>query len=142
MICSTESAIPDLQFGIGIRDLEFAIRDLEFATRGLEFAIRHLEFAIRGLEFGIGDLEFAIGNLEFGIGTRRFRHCLLLAAYRCFVLSSAILLTRCGRGEVSEWLKEHAWKACSREIVTWVRIPPSPPPYAKASGGAPPGASP
>jgi uncharacterized protein YdhG (YjbR/CyaY superfamily) len=30
-------------------------------------------------------------------------------------------------GEVSEWLKEHAWKACSREIVTWVRIPPSPP---------------
>ena len=31
------------------------------------------------------------------------------------------------RGEVSERLKEHAWKACSREIVTWVRIPPSPP---------------
>ena len=35
----------------------------------------------------------------------------------------------CGSGEVSEWLKEHAWKACSREIVTWVRIPPSPPTY-------------
>ena len=34
-----------------------------------------------------------------------------------------------GPGEVSEWLKEHAWKACSREIVTWVRIPPSPPAY-------------
>ena len=32
-------------------------------------------------------------------------------------------------GEVSEWLKEHAWKACSRVIVTWVRIPPSPPAY-------------
>ena len=32
-----------------------------------------------------------------------------------------------GHGEVSEWLKEHAWKACSRAIVTWVRIPPSPP---------------
>ena len=31
------------------------------------------------------------------------------------------------RGEVSEWLKEHAWKACLRENVTWVRIPPSPP---------------
>src|SRR3990167_9463441 len=31
------------------------------------------------------------------------------------------------RGEVSEWLKEHAWKACLRENETWVRIPPSPP---------------
>ncbi len=38
---------------------------------------------------------------------------------------------------MSEWLKEHAWKACSRAIVTWVRIPPSPPPYAQASGGGP-----
>ena len=26
-------------------------------------------------------------------------------------------------GEMSEWLKEHAWKACKREIVSWVRIP-------------------
>ncbi len=33
------------------------------------------------------------------------------------------------QGEVSEWLKEHAWKACSRAIVTWVRIPPSPPAF-------------
>ena len=33
-------------------------------------------------------------------------------------------------GEVSEWLKEHAWKACVRETVPRVRIPPSPPrPY-------------
>ena len=30
-------------------------------------------------------------------------------------------------GEVSEWLKEHAWKACVRETVPRVRIPPSPP---------------
>jgi hypothetical protein len=30
-------------------------------------------------------------------------------------------------GGVSEWLKEHAWKACVREIVPWVRIPPPPP---------------
>ncbi len=30
-------------------------------------------------------------------------------------------------GEVSERLKEHAWKACIRETVSWVRIPPSPP---------------
>jgi hypothetical protein len=29
-------------------------------------------------------------------------------------------------GEVSERPKEHAWKACVRENVPWVRIPPSP----------------
>ena len=29
-------------------------------------------------------------------------------------------------GEVSEWLKEHAWKACVRAIVPRVRIPLSP----------------
>ena len=29
-------------------------------------------------------------------------------------------------GEVSEWPKEHAWKACMHENVSWVRIPPSP----------------
>ena len=30
-------------------------------------------------------------------------------------------------GEVTEWLKEHAWKACVGETLPWVRIPPSPP---------------
>ena len=30
-------------------------------------------------------------------------------------------------GAVSERFKEHAWKACRRETVTWVRIPPAPP---------------
>ena len=30
-------------------------------------------------------------------------------------------------GELSEWLKEHAWKACIREIVSSVRISHSPP---------------
>ena len=30
-------------------------------------------------------------------------------------------------GEVAEWLKAPAWKACIRETVSWVRIPPSPP---------------
>lgn len=30
-------------------------------------------------------------------------------------------------GEMSEWLKEHAWKACVRETVPRVRIPLSPP---------------
>ncbi len=27
---------------------------------------------------------------------------------------------------MAEWLKAHAWKACLRETVTWVRIPLSP----------------
>ena len=30
-------------------------------------------------------------------------------------------------GEVSEWLKEHAWKVCIRLRVSRVRIPLSPP---------------
>jgi len=30
-------------------------------------------------------------------------------------------------GDLSEWLKEHAWKACKRETVSRVRIPQSPP---------------
>ena len=29
-------------------------------------------------------------------------------------------------GEVSEWLKEHAWKVCIGETLSRVRIPPSP----------------
>ena len=31
------------------------------------------------------------------------------------------------RGEMAEWLKAHAWKACLEETLTWVRIPLSPP---------------
>ena len=31
------------------------------------------------------------------------------------------------KGEVAEWLKAHAWKACKRETVSRVRIPLSPP---------------
>ena len=30
-------------------------------------------------------------------------------------------------GEVAERSKAHAWKACMRETVSWVRIPSSPP---------------
>src|SRR5687767_15490744 len=33
-------------------------------------------------------------------------------------------------GEMSEWLKEHAWKACVGETLPWVRIPLSPPNFA------------
>jgi hypothetical protein len=32
-----------------------------------------------------------------------------------------------GAGEMAEWLKAHAWKACIRETVSRVRIPLSPP---------------
>src|SRR6185503_20328264 len=32
-----------------------------------------------------------------------------------------------GTGQVAEWLKALAWKACIRETVSWVRIPPCPP---------------
>jgi hypothetical protein len=41
------------------------------------------------------------------------------------------------KGEVSEWLKEHAWKACVGETLPWVRIPPSPPPATKFQGEVP-----
>ena len=30
-------------------------------------------------------------------------------------------------GEVAEWFKAHAWKACLGETLSWVRIPLSPP---------------
>jgi hypothetical protein len=33
------------------------------------------------------------------------------------------------KGEMSEWLKEHAWKACVGETLPWVRIPLSPPAF-------------
>ena len=31
------------------------------------------------------------------------------------------------KGEVAEWLKAHAWKACKGATLSWVRIPFSPP---------------
>ena len=31
------------------------------------------------------------------------------------------------KGQVAEWFKAHAWNACVRESVPWVRIPPCPP---------------
>ena len=33
----------------------------------------------------------------------------------------------CNFGEMAEWLKAHAWKACKGAILSWVRIPFSPP---------------
>jgi hypothetical protein len=32
-----------------------------------------------------------------------------------------------GSGGMAEWLKAHAWKACIRATVSWVRIPLPPP---------------
>src|SRR5262249_30388123 len=40
---------------------------------------------------------------------------------------SAAAFKRRRHGEMAEWLKAHAWKACVRETVPWVRIPLSPP---------------
>ena|SRR5215469_13859510 len=37
------------------------------------------------------------------------------------------MLNCCKHGEMAEWLKAHAWKACLGETLTWVRIPLSPP---------------
>ena len=31
------------------------------------------------------------------------------------------------QGEMAEWFKAHAWKACKEETLSWVRIPFSPP---------------
>ncbi len=44
----------------------------------------------------------------------------------------AVLLAE---GEVSEWLKEHAWKVCIVETLSRVRIPPSPPNKTKPRKG-------
>jgi len=48
---------------------------------------------------------------------------ILLDPFRLSPYSSAPLQrSRCNEhGEVSEWLKEHAWKVCIREIVSRVR---------------------
>ena len=40
-------------------------------------------------------------------------------------------------GEVAEWLKAHAWKACIRETVSRVRIPLSPPVLSRPTLSAP-----
>src|SRR5215217_4009155 len=44
---------------------------------------------------------------------------------------SVLPLQERASGEMAEWLKAHAWKACVRETVPWVRIPLSPPAESK-----------
>ena len=41
----------------------------------------------------------------------------------------AIVVESVRFGEMSEWFKEHAWKACVGETPPWVRIPLSPLPF-------------
>ena len=43
------------------------------------------------------------------------------------VIARWVCRYRRGIGGVAEWLKAHAWKACIRGTVSWVRIPLPPP---------------
>ena len=42
------------------------------------------------------------------------------------ILGSAVLRPSMAEGEMTEWPKVHAWKACVLARVPWVRIPLSP----------------
>ena len=64
-------------------------------------------------------LEMTGGVLEAECGEQLrefFRGCARVGIFDQFA-----------NGEVSEWPKEHAWKACVGGTLPWVRIPPSPP---------------
>src|SRR5262249_53662486 len=65
-----------------------------------------------------GSGSAAAGSGQLG-GARRF-----VARRRGAILRAQ------ARGGMAEWLKAHAWKACIRETVSWVRIPLPPPPPA------------
>src|SRR5262245_24108497 len=53
------------------------------------------------------------------------RLVLRLQHYGRALYSAAAAVT----GGMAEWLKAHAWKACIRATVSWVRIPLPPPDY-------------
>src|SRR4051812_29906073 len=59
----------------------------------------------------------------------KFRH-----AGAASLAKSVLPLQERASGEMAEWLKAHAWKACVRETVPWVRIPLSPPATSKMPG--------
>ena len=52
---------------------------------------------------------------------------LLVTVHKGSERSAGAVLYNMWVGEVSEWLKEHAWKACVPAMVPRVRIPLSPP---------------
>ena len=62
--------------------------------------------------------DFQINSTNWGNFARRPRASLA---------KSFLPLQESASGEMAEWLKAHAWKACVRETVPWVRIPLSPP---------------
>src|SRR6476659_7666580 len=63
-----------------------------------------------------------------GLSFRNRRHPGRSTARRCFTLEKGRACSHDMRiGQVAEWLKALAWKACIRETVSWVRIPPCPP---------------
>src|SRR2546430_812571 len=51
----------------------------------------------------------------------------LRGARRFVARRRGAILRAQARGGMAEWLKAHAWKACIRETVSWVRIPLPPP---------------
>src|SRR4051812_30009686 len=57
------------------------------------------------------------GHAESDMREGKFCAILFRTARKCLILN----------GEMSEWLKEHAWKACVGETLPRVRIPLSPP---------------
>ncbi len=71
-------------------------------------------------------------NLWRGVQPRRIEGARLESVYTGnrikgsnLFLSANSSLSNSLHREVSEWLKEHAWKVCIRETVSRVRIPSS-----------------
>src|ERR1700736_3870498 len=58
---------------------------------------------------------------------KALRHGWINAANACILPGSRARLVISTCGEMAEWLKAHAWKACLGETLTRVRIPLSPP---------------
>jgi hypothetical protein len=62
---------------------------------------------------------------------KRWRFILILQCIVSLTTKNSIIFInveyRLSRGEMSEWLKEHAWKACVGETLPGVRIPIFPP---------------
>ncbi len=73
-------------------------------------------------------LYFTVYLLAVSIRSGSIPHADLLADQLqiCHLIAMTLIASLlCG--EVSEWLKEHAWKACIEETLSRVRIPLSPP---------------
>ena len=63
-------------------------------------------------------LDYVANSIDYGNDTCHIR---------CPLQNRRCPFKRGASGEMAEWLKAHAWKACVRETVPWVRIPLSPP---------------